>query len=206
MARSTWDHPLRSPRPCPTNPPSAPPVTGQPLVHFFPHIGKGEASSGVSGQPALIMTMPAHRLLATPSRSSLESPMKQLRSWTLVAALALTAVLLPTHTVTAKAAQPSCHAGSVCFWSGEGFSGSYWEWTASSGYRYIPYPLRDHVGSFVSSTRACFINWNPVEKRETSSTGTGAPATSATSAAGSTGWARRAADGANHCPGCADPV
>ncbi|WP_405447495.1 peptidase inhibitor family I36 protein [Streptomyces achromogenes] len=92
--------------------------------------------------------------------------MKQLRSWTLAAALALTAVLLPTQTATAKAAQPSCPDGSVCFWSGENFGGSSWEWTARSGYRDMPSFLHDHVGSFVSSTRACFINWGPVEKRD----------------------------------------
>jgi hypothetical protein len=45
----------------------------------------------------------------------------------------------------------------VCFWSGEGFSGSYWEWTSRSGYRDMPPSLHDHVGS---------ANWDPVEKRD----------------------------------------
>ncbi|GGY65152.1 hypothetical protein GCM10010300_05520 [Streptomyces olivaceoviridis] len=91
---------------------------------------------------------------------------QQLRAWTLAAALALTASLVPAGTATARAAQPSCPDGSVCLWSGEGFGGSYWEWTARSGYRDLPPSLHDHVGSFVASTRACFVNWGPVEKRD----------------------------------------
>ncbi|MEV7993078.1 peptidase inhibitor family I36 protein [Streptomyces sp. NPDC086077] len=91
----------------------------------------------------------------------------KLRSWSVAAALALTALVLPSHGATAAeaAAPPACPDGSVCFWSGEGFSGDYWEWTARSGYRDMPPRLHDHVGSAVASTRACFINWSPVEKR-----------------------------------------
>ncbi|MFJ9346752.1 peptidase inhibitor family I36 protein [Streptomyces sp. NPDC101237] len=89
------------------------------------------------------------------------------RSWSLAAALALTALVVPAQSAAAHAAAaPSCPDGSVCFWSGEGFGGSYWEWTARSGYRDMPPGLHDHVGSFVASTRACLVNWSPTEKRD----------------------------------------
>ncbi|MGA5124167.1 peptidase inhibitor family I36 protein [Streptomyces pseudogriseolus] len=89
------------------------------------------------------------------------------RSWSLAAALALTALLLPAHAASAApAAPPPCPDGSVCFWSKEGFKGDYWEWTSRSGYRDMPSNLHDHVGSVVSSTRACFVNWQPEEKRD----------------------------------------
>ncbi|MER6463169.1 peptidase inhibitor family I36 protein [Streptomyces sp. NPDC001288] len=91
----------------------------------------------------------------------------KLRSWSLAAALALTALVVPAQNASAHAAAaPSCPDGSVCFWSGEGFGGSYWEWTARSGYRDMPPGLHDHVGSFVASTRACLVNWSPTEKRD----------------------------------------
>ncbi|MFE9426502.1 peptidase inhibitor family I36 protein [Kitasatospora sp. NPDC006697] len=91
----------------------------------------------------------------------------QLRSWSAAAALALAAVLLPgTAAHAAPANPPACPGGSICFWSEEGFHGSYWEWTAASGYRDMPPSLHDHVGAFVAGTRACFINWQPVEKRD----------------------------------------
>ncbi|MBX9399670.1 peptidase inhibitor family I36 protein [Streptomyces sp. TRM72054] len=92
----------------------------------------------------------------------------KLRSWSVAAALTLTTLVLPSHGAVAAeaAAPPACPDGSVCFWSDEGFDGNYWEWTARSGYRDMPPHLHDHVGSFVASTRACFINWGPVEKRD----------------------------------------
>ncbi|MER7187142.1 peptidase inhibitor family I36 protein [Streptomyces hyaluromycini] len=91
----------------------------------------------------------------------------KLRSWSLAAALALTALVAPAQSASAHAAAaPSCPDGSVCFWSGEGFGGDYWEWTARSGYRDMPPNLHDHVGSFVASTRACLVNWSPTEKRD----------------------------------------
>ncbi|MFQ3560004.1 peptidase inhibitor family I36 protein [Streptomyces gramineus] len=91
----------------------------------------------------------------------------KLRSWSLAAALALTALVVPAQSASAHAAAaPSCPDGSVCFWSGEGFGGSYWEWTSRSGYRDMPPGLHDHVGSFVASTRACLVNWSPTEKRD----------------------------------------
>ncbi|GAA2420319.1 peptidase inhibitor family I36 protein [Streptomyces glaucus] len=90
----------------------------------------------------------------------------KLRSWSCAAALTLTALLLPAPAASAApAAPPSCPSGSVCFWSGENFRGSSWEWPARSGYRDMPPFLHDHVGSFVSNTRACFINWQPQQKR-----------------------------------------
>ncbi|MFJ3229599.1 peptidase inhibitor family I36 protein [Streptomyces sp. NPDC086787] len=89
----------------------------------------------------------------------------KIRSWSLAAALALTALVLPAQSASAQAA-PSCPDGSVCFWSGEDFGGDYWEWTSRSGYRDMPPGLHDRVGSFVASTRACFANWSPVEKRD----------------------------------------
>ncbi|MFE0463555.1 peptidase inhibitor family I36 protein [Kitasatospora sp. NPDC058965] len=89
------------------------------------------------------------------------------RFWSCVAALALTAVMVPaTHAAAAPAGPPPCPGGSICFWSEEGFSGAYWEWTAASGYRDMPPNLHDHVGSFNANARACFINWQPVEKRD----------------------------------------
>ncbi|SEF04595.1 peptidase inhibitor family I36 protein [Streptomyces sp. Ag109_O5-10] len=91
----------------------------------------------------------------------------KLRTWSLATALALTALVVPAQSASAHAAAaPSCPDGSVCFWSGEGFGGDYWEWTARSGYRDMPPGLHDNVGSFVASTRACFVNWSPTEKRD----------------------------------------
>ncbi|MEU5597395.1 peptidase inhibitor family I36 protein [Streptomyces sp. NPDC020298] len=90
----------------------------------------------------------------------------KLCSWSLAAVLALTTLVLPAQDAAARVGPPSCPDGSVCFWSGEGFSGSSWEWTARSGYRDMPSFLHDHVGSAVASTKACFINWQPVEKRD----------------------------------------
>ena len=46
----------------------------------------------------------------------------KLRAWSFAAALALTALALPTQGASAAAA-PSCPDGSVCFYSGEGFGG-----------------------------------------------------------------------------------
>jgi hypothetical protein len=65
--------------------------------------------------------------------------------------------------VVAFAAPPRCPAGSVCFWDEPGFSGDYWEWHRAAGYRNMPPEFHDNVGSFVSATRACFINWSPRE-------------------------------------------
>jgi hypothetical protein len=91
----------------------------------------------------------------------------KLRSWSIAAALSLTALFLPVTDAQAQpAGPPPCPGGSVCFWSGQGFSGDYWEWTTAAGYRDMPPNLHDHVGSFVSSARACFVNWQPVEKRD----------------------------------------
>ncbi|MEU3984127.1 peptidase inhibitor family I36 protein [Streptomyces sp. NPDC026672] len=89
----------------------------------------------------------------------------KLRSAALGAVLGLAALLLPAQGAAA-AAPPHCPGGSVCFWSEEGFGGDYWEWTAASGYRDMPPRLHDHVGSVVAGTRACFVNWSPVEKRD----------------------------------------
>ncbi|MET9439955.1 peptidase inhibitor family I36 protein [Streptomyces sp. NPDC006610] len=94
----------------------------------------------------------------------------KLRTWSAAVALVLTALVLPAQGAAAQpqeaAAPPSCPDGSICFYSKENFRGSTWEWTARSGYRDMPSFLHDHVGSFVASTRACFINWSPVEKRD----------------------------------------
>ncbi|MEU0965483.1 peptidase inhibitor family I36 protein [Streptomyces sp. NPDC005917] len=52
----------------------------------------------------------------------------KLRTWSLAAALALTALVAPAQSASAHAsAAPSCPDGSVCFWSGEGFGGNYWD-------------------------------------------------------------------------------
>ncbi len=53
----------------------------------------------------------------------------------------------------------------MCFYSGSDYSGKSWEWTANSGYRDLPPALHDHVGSFVANTDACFIAYQPTEKR-----------------------------------------
>ena len=58
---------------------------------------------------------------------------------------------------------PSC-LGSVCFWSENGFTGQTWTWNTGNGYADLPAFLHDHVGSFVATREACFINWSPVEK------------------------------------------
>ncbi|WP_441247524.1 peptidase inhibitor family I36 protein [Kitasatospora sp. McL0602] len=89
----------------------------------------------------------------------------KLRSWSLAAALSLTALLLPATNAAADN-PPPCNGGSICFYSEEGFSGESWEWPSGAGYRDMPSGLHDHVGSFVANTRACFINWDPVEKRD----------------------------------------
>ncbi|GHF67749.1 hypothetical protein GCM10010218_56550 [Streptomyces mashuensis] len=86
----------------------------------------------------------------------------------LVAALSLTALLVPASQAAAAPAQdhPGCPNGSVCFWSGTDYHGTSWEWAANSGYRDMPPALHDNVGSFVASTDACFINWSPKETRQ----------------------------------------
>jgi hypothetical protein len=93
-----------------------------------------------------------------------------LRAWASAAVLALTAMLTPGAAAPASAsatAVPPCPGGSVCFFSGEGFGGSSWEWTAASGYRDMPPNLHDHVGSFVANTTSCFIDYAPAGRRTT---------------------------------------
>ncbi|MDJ0346453.1 peptidase inhibitor family I36 protein [Streptomyces sp. H10-C2] len=91
----------------------------------------------------------------------------KLRSWSCAAVLSLTALLLPTsNAVAASAAPPFCPVGSICFYSGTDFSGQSWEWASNSGYRDMPPGLHDNVSSFVASTDACFINWDPKETRQ----------------------------------------
>ncbi|KNB52109.1 hypothetical protein AC230_13195 [Streptomyces caatingaensis] len=91
----------------------------------------------------------------------------KLRSWSVAAALSLAALLMPAANAAAAPAggPPPCPGGSVCFYTGTDFHGSSWEWTATSGYRDLPPQLHDNVGSFVASTEACFINWQPKETR-----------------------------------------
>ncbi|PSJ24281.1 hypothetical protein B7P34_34250 [Streptosporangium nondiastaticum] len=80
---------------------------------------------------------------------------------------AAAALCLPCAPPASAAAAPACPGGSVCFYSAENFGGKAWEWTANSGYRDLPPALHDHVGSFVSSTDACFMGYEPSEKRVT---------------------------------------
>ncbi|MGK5730457.1 peptidase inhibitor family I36 protein [Streptomyces sp. URMC 124] len=80
---------------------------------------------------------------------------------------AAAALCLPFASPAGAASAPACPGGSVCFYSGENFHGKAWEWTANSGYRDLPPSLHDHVGSFVASTDACFIAYQPTEKRLT---------------------------------------
>ncbi|MEU3356262.1 peptidase inhibitor family I36 protein [Streptomyces sp. NPDC037389] len=82
--------------------------------------------------------------------------------------MSLIALLMPATSAFAApaAGPPACPNGSVCFFSGSDYHGSSWEWTASSGYRDMPPALHDNVGSFVASTDACFINWDPKETRQ----------------------------------------
>ncbi|MEV0241650.1 peptidase inhibitor family I36 protein [Streptomyces sp. NPDC050674] len=89
----------------------------------------------------------------------------QMRTWALVAALTAATVVVPSTSASA-AAPPHCPGGSVCFYSGTDFHGTSWEWTTGSGYRDMPPGLHDNVGSFVASTDACFINWQPKETRQ----------------------------------------
>ncbi|GAB2748594.1 hypothetical protein [Kitasatospora kifunensis] len=91
----------------------------------------------------------------------------KLRFWSVAAALSLTSLLIPVTSARAASADwpPPCAGASICFWSEDAFSGHTWEWTSRSGYRDMPAFLHDHVGSFVATTRACFINWDPVQKR-----------------------------------------
>ncbi|GGY41364.1 hypothetical protein GCM10010326_39380 [Streptomyces xanthochromogenes] len=95
------------------------------------------------------------------------------------ACLALSGATVPsqaTPTSTASSAQtPSaaalqraaeqCGAGEVCFWHDRNFSGTPWRWMPSNGYRDMPPNLHDHVYSFYSNVRACFIDYKPREFR-----------------------------------------
>ncbi|KAI8873399.1 hypothetical protein GQ42DRAFT_32431 [Ramicandelaber brevisporus] len=64
-----------------------------------------------------------------------------------------------------NAGPPSCPSGSVCFYSSTGFAGDSWEWTTVKGYSDLPPSFMERVGSFVANTDACFINYEPHEKR-----------------------------------------
>jgi hypothetical protein len=90
----------------------------------------------------------------------------QLRSLGVVAALSLATSVVPITSATAASSPPPCPGGSVCFYSGTDFHGLAWEWTADSGYHDLPPQLHENVASFVASTDACFINWQPKETRE----------------------------------------
>ncbi|MFD4140426.1 peptidase inhibitor family I36 protein [Streptomyces sp. NPDC058572] len=87
---------------------------------------------------------------------------------TVLGSLTATALLTVAAPASAQAAAavPACPGGSVCFFSEADFGGSSWEWTAGSGYRDLPPSLHDHVGSFVASADACFIAYEPTEKRQ----------------------------------------
>lgn len=92
----------------------------------------------------------------------------QIRKRAALLALVMGAALLsavPAQSASAVT-PPPCSGGSICFWSEDGFSGATWEWTAASGYRDMPPQFHDHVGSFVAGVNACFINWQPVQKRQ----------------------------------------
>jgi hypothetical protein len=65
---------------------------------------------------------------------------------------------------TPAAWPPGC-SDSVCFWSENAFRGHTWNWNTDNGYRDLPPFVHDHVGSFVANADACFINWDPLEKR-----------------------------------------
>ncbi|MFD7478664.1 peptidase inhibitor family I36 protein [Streptomyces sp. NPDC059837] len=62
-------------------------------------------------------------------------------------------------------ADEQCGPGQICFWHDRNYSGTPWRWTPASGYRDLPSNLQDHVYSFKSNTHACFIDWDPQEKR-----------------------------------------
>jgi hypothetical protein len=88
--------------------------------------------------------------------------------------LALTGAASPSQARTsteqaASAAQhradENCGAGEICFWHDRNYSGTPWRWSPASGYRDMPSNLHDHVYSFKADANACFIDWDPQEKR-----------------------------------------
>lgn len=62
-------------------------------------------------------------------------------------------------------AAEQCGGGEVCFWHDRNYNGTPWRWTPSSGYRDMPSNLHDHVYSFYANAPACFIDWDPAERR-----------------------------------------
>ncbi|MER5352353.1 hypothetical protein ABT093_18735 [Kitasatospora sp. NPDC002551] len=95
------------------------------------------------------------------------------------ACLASTGAASPSRAVTAstgqaEAAAPQraaeqCGAGQICFRRDRNHSGTPWRWSPPNGYRDLPANLHDHVYSFYANARACFIDWDPVERRAVNS-------------------------------------
>lgn len=54
---------------------------------------------------------------------------------------------------------PTCAEGSICLWSGRGYTGTMWKWTPGKDKDGpLPDPLRNHLGSFVSAADGCFVD------------------------------------------------
>ncbi|MFC6087128.1 peptidase inhibitor family I36 protein [Sphaerisporangium aureirubrum] len=63
-------------------------------------------------------------------------------------------------------AREQCGGGEVCFWYYRDYAGQPWRWMPSNGYRDMPSNLHDHVYSFYANASACFIDWDPAERRK----------------------------------------
>ncbi|RJL31760.1 hypothetical protein D5H75_18880 [Bailinhaonella thermotolerans] len=75
----------------------------------------------------------------------------------------------PSTTPSVK--PPACREGAICLWPERAFRGEMRVWTPGKDRDgKLPADLRDHVGSFVASARACFRDTESGEERETEPT------------------------------------
>lgn len=70
-----------------------------------------------------------------------------------------------TESAALRRAAEQCGGGEVCFWRERDYQGEPWRWMPSNGYRDMPAHLHDHVYSFYANASACFIDWDPAERR-----------------------------------------
>lgn len=98
----------------------------------------------------------------------------RLAATALAAGLLCAGLAVPAHAQAGSSAEQAaalrraaeqCGSGQVCFWYSRNFSGTPWRWTPASGYRDMPSNLHDHVYSFYANASACFIDWDPRERR-----------------------------------------
>ncbi|SEK56128.1 peptidase inhibitor family I36 protein [Nonomuraea pusilla] len=81
----------------------------------------------------------------------------------LASALVAGGLALPAAPAAAAAAPP-CHA-HVCLWTGPNYTGQVFTWWEGQGNVFIGSVHADHVGSFVATTGACFVDTADTEWR-----------------------------------------